>query len=69
VQHPPTTQLSQLHQQPATRAVYDIPPAIESSRRLLVRALLRPARRRTVSDPMSFGAAAGLTCDTADDNE
>ena len=41
VQHPPTTHLSDLYQQAATRTVYDNPPAIESSRRLLLRGLLR----------------------------
>jgi hypothetical protein len=50
VQHPPTTQLSDLHQQSATRAVYDNPPAIESSRRLVLRALLRLRYRRVVRD-------------------
>ncbi len=48
MQHPPTTQLSDLHDRTATRAVYDNPPAIESSRRLLLRALLR-LRSRTDS--------------------
>ena len=50
MQHPPTTQLSDLHQQSATRAVYDNPPAIESSRRLLLRALLRLRGRGLVRD-------------------
>ena len=48
MQHPPNSPLQHLHQGPATRRVYDIPPVIESSHWPLVRAvLLRLARTRT----------------------
>jgi hypothetical protein len=41
MQHPPTTHLSDLHQQAVNRVVYDNPPAIESSRGRLLQVLLR----------------------------
>ena len=65
MQHPPTTQLSHLHQQSATRAVYDNPPVIESSRRPLLLALLRLSRahcgRREASVPPDSAKAGSFT--------
>jgi hypothetical protein len=58
VQHPPTTQLSDLHQQPATRAVYDNAPAIESSRRLLLRTLIRLRSRSGSAHIASVSSAS-----------